>query len=271
MKVGNLCYQCIKDLAKRTLKLIGQEKEVEEFEKIVDANFRSDITPPSIANKVLSCISERFKVEDPYERVKDLELKEAKKAYMNLKEYFREDLIGSLKLSAIGNSSDFFVDGNFSNSGNFFINNPEKIEKGIYSSRNILIIGDNVSDFVFDLTLIDYLERMGKDIYYIVREKPVQNDLSVPDVKKYGFDKLFRNFLSTGTKEVGLKAEDIKGKIKELWNGDTFIIAKGMGNYETITEFACTPVTYVMKVKCEEVARSTGYPLGSYLILYEGR
>ncbi len=268
MKVGESCFECIKGLAKRTLELIGLKSEFKELEELIRKKWGSDLSPPYVANAVLKEIRERFKVEDPFRSVKDLELKRAKKAFEMLKDRFPPDLSGALKLSAIGNSSDFFMNGNFTYSDMSFFGNLEEIEEGILNSVNVLIIGDNVADFVFDLKLIEYLKSLGKEVFYTVKGEPVQNDLSIKDVERYGLYAFFTNFISTGTAEVGLTRKDLKGILKQLWEGETFVIAKGMGNYETITEFGGRPVTYVMKVKCKEVGASTGYPVGSYLALY---
>lgn len=269
MKVGESCLSCIRGLTKKTLSLIGVDDRLAgDLDKIIEENWERKATPPSIANMVLRAIKMSFKVEDPYEHIKYMELERAKEVLEKLNDISPKNLLETLKLSAMGNSSDFFLEGDFDYRNMTFFADTEKIETGLSRSERVLIIGDNVSDFVFDLGLIRYLEKNKKTIYYVVRESPVQNDLSLADVKKYGLDSLFKNFVSTGTDEVGLKREDIKGLLKELWEGETFVIAKGMGNYETISEFAERPVVYVMKVKCKEVSSSVGYPVGTYIALY---
>ncbi|MCX7856405.1 MAG: ARMT1-like domain-containing protein [Deltaproteobacteria bacterium] len=270
MKIGKSCPSCLKRLLYRVSDLLRVSEEyIAEFEELIDRNLKPDVTPPAVANRLLRAIKERLKIEDPFESVKFLELKRAMEAYEKIKDKTPDGLTEALKFSAIGNGSDFFLNGEFSSDGIHFFADMEKIEAGLSQSRSVLIIGDNISDFIFDLILIDYLENNDKKVHYLIREKPVQNDLSMVDVKKYQLTRFFKNFLSTGTDEVGLKKEDINGPLKEFWEGNSFIIAKGMGNYETLTEFAKRPITYVMKVKCEEVSRSTGYPMGTYLASYK--
>jgi uncharacterized protein with ATP-grasp and redox domains len=269
MKVGESCFQCIKGLAHKTLELIGAKDEsFREVEKFIEDNWRLDATPPSLANGLLKMIKERFNVDDPYESFKSHELMIALKTSERLQEFFPEDILGAIKFSALGNSSDFFMETDFNYEKIDFFADLEKIEKGLSESCRVLILGDNISDFIFDLKLIRYLERIGKEVYYAVKESPVQNDLSIPDLRKYGLRRFFDKFISTGDGEVGLRKEYIRGLIKELWEGETFIIAKGMGNYETLTEYSERPILYVMKVKCKEVSKSIGYPIGTYLALY---
>jgi hypothetical protein len=148
-----------------------------------------------------------------------------------------------------------------------FVGNVEKIENEIYiKGKDILILGDNVGDFIFDMPLVDYLERKGKKVYYAVREQPVQNDLSLEDVDRFGLRKMLTGIISTGTDEVGMRKEDMRETIKTLWESDATVIAKGMGNFETISEFHNDrPVVYIMKVKCPAVARAVGHNTGTYI------
>jgi len=133
------------------------------------------------------------------------------------------------------------------------------------------MIGDNTGDFIFDMPLVEYLEKKGKQVYYAVREKPVQNDLSMEDVERFGLHEIFGRIISTGTDEVGMKKEDLSGTIKALWESDAVVIAKGMGNYETISGFHNErPVIYIMKVKCPAVAYSIGQNEGTYIALTGG-
>jgi damage-control phosphatase, subfamily I len=46
------------------------------------------------------------------------------------------------------------------------------------------------------------------------------------------------------------------------------VIAKGMGNYETISEYdGERPVAYIMKAKCSSVAKALGRNVGDYIML----
>ncbi len=99
----------------------------------------------------------------------------------------------------------------------------------------------------------------------------MQNDLSMEDVHRLGLNKMHERIISTGTDEVGLKKEDIAGIVKDLWESNTTVIAKGMGNYETISAFHNErPVIHIMKVKCPAVAQAVRQDKGSYIALTGG-
>lgn len=269
MKVGNLCLSCIEGLIEKTLKLIGGgEDRIQDFKRMLYEIWAGSYSPPAIASEILRSIRREFSVYDPYIEVKEREFEEARLAFCSLKESFGDDLEGALKLSAIGNSSDYFLDSVSVKRDGFFAFDLKEIESEFIKAKDVLILGDNVSDFLFDQKLIEYAVKMGKIVYYCVKEGPAQNDLTIDDVRRFGLDKFFKNFVSTGSDSVGLSPSDLKGELKRLWEKDTFILAKGMGNYESITEFSSRPIAYVMKVKCEEVSKSVGYPLGTYLAMF---
>jgi uncharacterized protein with ATP-grasp and redox domains len=112
---------------------------------------------------------------------------------------------------------------------------------------------------------------MGKHVLYAVKEHPVQNDMSLIDVARFGAGEMRGHVISTGTDEVGIRREEMSGKIGEWWDDGSMVIAKGMGNYETISEFDHErPVVYVLKVKCRSVAETLGRGVGTYIAIAGG-
>jgi hypothetical protein len=273
MKLLNHCYGCIRGLAEKSVALSHGDGEVllQAYSKI-DNLWNGNRTPPEIANILLRFIRDRTGVYDPYLPMKTEEVKEARKALNELHGAFPGTLEGHLKLSALGNSVDFFCHDGYTMESFDFSGDVDKIVKEIYTNSNVvLILADNVGEFLFDMELIRYLEHLGKTVYYAVKEHPVQNDLSLPDVERFGFGKIFPNIISTGTDEVGIRKEDLKGKVKELWESNGIVIAKGMGNYETISEFHdARSVIHIMKVKCSTVALAVGRNVGKYIAIIGG-
>jgi uncharacterized protein with ATP-grasp and redox domains len=93
----------------------------------------------------------------------------------------------------------------------------------------------------------------------------------MPDVKRHSLEDESPHIVATGTAEVGIKIGDMQGLIKDLWESDAIVIAKGMGNYETMSEYKGErPVIHIMKVKCRAVSEEICYPLG-HLFNLEGR
>jgi len=272
MKATDYCIECLKGLALNTIELsCGDLQLFKETESIIYSLYKHRETPPEIANTVLRHIKLSTGVYDPYFQKKAMEFEKAKQAFEVLKDIYRGSLEGALKLSALGNSLDYFIhysDGFNPDNLNFQID-VDKIEEEIYiKGKEIVILGDNVGDFIFDTALVECLQDMGKQVYYVVKGHPVQNDLSWKDVEMFGFLNVNSNIISNGTDEVGMKKKHITGKIKELWESDAMVIAKGMGNYETISEYhGERPVIHIMKVKCPAVSKNLGHEIGTYLAI----
>jgi len=275
MKASDVCVDCLKGLADRTVSLSGGNKDIlARCHVLIENLYKKENTPAYIANRVLKFIKKKTGVYDPYIFVKKREFDEAKKAIDVFVNIFPKTLEGSLKLSALGNSLDFFTECRYTLSQDElkFHGDIDKIEEEIYiNGKEVLILGDNVGDFIFDMPFIETIaEEMEKEVYYAVKEHPVQNDLSMADIARYNFDRIFPNIVSTGNDEVGITPKDMKGKVKELWKSKATVIAKGMGNYETLTEHnAGRPVVYIMKVKCPAVSQSVGYEKGTYIAIYK--
>ncbi|MCX5812902.1 MAG: ARMT1-like domain-containing protein [Proteobacteria bacterium] len=271
MKAIEYCIDCLSRLAEKTLQLsYGYNRNTySHCCAIIEKLFKEGKSPPGIANEILRYIKNATGVYDPYVFLKEKELRLARKAFEQLADRFSDSLEGVIKLSALGNSLDFFTDDacGFDMKGFIFSGDMDKIENEIYiKGKDVLILGDNVGDFVFDIPLAEFLESMGKHVYYAVKEHPVQNDLSMPDALKFEFVKLFDNIISTCTDEVGIRLEEMKGKLKDLWETDAVVIAKGMGNYETISEYQSErSVIHIMKVKCPAVSKAAGYKKGTYV------
>jgi uncharacterized protein with ATP-grasp and redox domains len=232
---------------------------------LIDRLYSPLKSPTEISNQLLKFIRGQTGVADPFAAKKAMEFRQAKVAAEEFRSLFPPDLEGLLKYSCLGNSLDYF-EGSYDVSDFHFLGNVESIRERIMSAgREALLFGDNVGDFFFDLPLIRFLQSAGKNVYYAVKEAPAQNDLSMPDVELYGLRNLFPNIISTGADEVGVRKERMSGAIKALWESDALVIAKGMGNYEAISEFHDErPVIYNLKVKCKTVAEALDRNVGEH-------
>ena len=270
MKAIECCVECLKGLAEKTVRLSnGDEALLAGCYRIVEQQWNEGNTPPRIANRLLKKIKKATGHYDPYASLKAKELEEAKNAVVRLKDRFSSTLDMLIKLSALGNSMDFFTghEREFDAEGFRFFGNMDKIVEEIYiKGKDVLMLGDNVGDFLFDMALVKFLEGKGKRVHYAVKEHPVQNDLSMADAVRFGFTEMFDNIISSGTDEVGMRRDAMHGPIRDLWERDsTVVIAKGMGNYETMSEYRTErPVIHIMKVKCSAVGAAVGQQTGTY-------
>jgi damage-control phosphatase, subfamily I len=256
-------------LVDKTVALSGGANGVRDSSSaLLGGIYTGDATPPAIANVLLDHIRCRTGVWDPYATIKYREFRQALSFVRSLTGGTSVLLPGLIRLSALGNSTDFFTGGSF-DVGSFALKgNTEKAEEILLNGGNeILMLGDNMGDFVFDAPLAAFLEEQGKKVFYAVKGSPVQNDVSMEDVARHDIEDMYSSIVSTGCAHVGLARDDMAGVIERLWKGGAPVVAKGMGNFETISEFDDErQVVYIMKVKCPAVADAVQSDIGTYIV-----
>jgi uncharacterized protein with ATP-grasp and redox domains len=272
MKIKPFCRSCLKELAARVVALSGGEPAVLDSSfDLIDRFFAPDRSPTSIANPLLRHIRQQTGVHDPFKEHKAAEFRQAVAARERLSPRFEPTLEGALRSAAFGNGGDFFVDHDYDMDNFRFSGDVAKIADRVYNSRKIVILGDNIGDFVFDIPLVNLLRGSGREVFYAVKEHPVQNDLSMEEVRTFGMERMCAQIVSTGTDEVGIREEEMAGAVRACWQDGGLIIAKGMGNYETISEFDNgRPVVYIMRAKCRSVAEALGRTVGDYIAITGG-
>ncbi len=268
MKVKEPCRACLAGLIDKTALLSGADGRVKDSAcGTLDSLYTPDATPPGIANCLLEHIRRATGVYDPYATIKYRELREAVSYIQNPRRARPVSLSDHIQFSALGNSTDFFTGGSFDPDTFVLKGDIDRIANVLDDgSDEVLILGDNMGDFIFDVPLARFLEGEGKTVYYAVKGHPVQNDISMEDINRHNLHGTYPFILSTQKANVGLAKTDIAGTIERLWKGGGPVIAKGMGNFETISEFDDErQVVYIMKVKCPAVADAVHSEVGTYI------
>jgi damage-control phosphatase, subfamily I len=273
MKVKPYCLPCLKNLAKDVAIMAkADDGLLEECYALIDRRYSPEVCPPDIANEVLRIMRDGTGMNDPYRHRKAEEFDRALAAAPRVARSFSLSLEGVLKCSVMGNSVDVFMEPDYDMESFVFSGNIERIDEEIgQTGRQALIFADNIGEFFFDLPLIEHLQNRGKEIFYAVKEAPAQNDVCLADVENFGLRQWFSNFISTGADSVGIRKGEMSVQVRRLWEGDGLVIAKGMGNYETISEFDDERrVVYIMKLKCPAVAESVNGSINEYIAILGG-
>ncbi len=140
---------------------------------------------------------------------------------------------------------------------------PEKLKALIDGAESILFVGDNAGECFLDTFLLDQLP--CEKITYAVRGFPVLNDANRPDAELAGVHNYCR-LIDTGDGTPGVNLSRCSDEFMEVFNKADLIIAKGQGNYESLSDGHDTPCVFLTKVKCPVIARDIGYPVGSSVI-----
>ncbi len=236
------------------------------------------LSHPQIASRIHRRAYEMLGNPDPFKELKTLGNQQATEVCKEV----RKDLStfhDYVLASVIGNTFDYGVKGHIvdENFSVFFqrefaqgltIDDTEKIAP--LCSR-VVYLSDNCGEIVFDRLLIEYLKRQGSHVTLAVKEAPILNDATLKDAQELGLDTLV-DLLTTngGGAEIGIVMENIPDNLLNALAKCTIIIAKGMANFESLSEMDnLPPVAYLMAAKCKPVADEVGVPVGSKIALLQ--
>ena len=141
----------------------------------------------------------------------------------------------------------------------------EPLRNALEDAKEILYIGDNTAEAVFDQVLIRRL--LPRRVFFATRARPILNDITEETAREIGLD-TYATVLSSGSPIPGTDLARVTEPFRKLFDEAPVVIAKGQGNFESLSD-AGRPIFFLFKVKCEVVAALTGRAVGSS-ILYLG-
>ena len=122
-------------------------------------------------------------------------------------------------------------------------------------AKSILYLTDNAGEIAFDTLLVQELRKIGQKIIVAVKGGPIINDATMEDARYVGMHKIANKIVTTGTDAVGLIPNECSERFLEVYNSADFVLAKGMGHAETLTELQLqVPHALLLRTKCSTVA-----------------
>ena len=248
-----------------------QEEIVLEGLKIL-LNYKNYRNSPDLARQIHLTIKEKTGIKDPYIQVKKRDLEFAKNLRPSLYKFLdsRDDkLYWALKVAAAGNNLDsaIYKETDIKKAikeeldKSFEISDIDIFTEKLKSAKNILVIGDNTGETVFDKIMIEYLPQIN--ITYAVRSEPIINDVTEKEAYDSNLDEV-STIVSTGCNASGAILEDCSEEFKILFKAADRIISKRQGNYEALSEERGN-VFFLLKAKCPMIASRLEVELGSYV------
>lgn len=239
------------------------------------------LTPPELAGRIHAYIREILKNDDPYAAIK-------KNANV-----FAEQVTGRLK-KLVDNAEDPFrkavlysIAGNIIDSGISAVTSEAEIEKSIWMAENIipeidrgkelsarvdsaseiLILGDNAGEIVFDRLLLREIQKRQPNavLRYAVKSGPILNDATMEDALSAGLDSMVE-IITNGTRIPGTPLGRVAQEFKAVFDRSDLIIAKGQANFETLCGVNDPRIFFLLRAKCSVIAKLAGVTLGSFVI-----
>ncbi|OQX57310.1 MAG: hypothetical protein B5M52_07715 [Helicobacteraceae bacterium 4484_230] len=278
MTLDTACTECIINQSRRVADAIHADAElsrlltgtVMRMSKVFDPKD----SPPEAASDVYEKMAELAGKKDLYDEVKRHSSDKAKAFMPELRlriDNSQDRLLTAVKVAIAGNVIDLAAEVSFDLDEElekifdteFDYNDLEKLRTLLASSSTLLYIGDNVGEHLFDYLTIETLQKLYPKLHisYMVRGNPIINDVTMKEAKEAGFDKLC-DLVDSGVNTPGFVYGRANAHSQKLFDEADIVITKGMGNYECLSPSPRKSLAYLLKVKCNVVARSLGMEVG---------
>jgi uncharacterized protein with ATP-grasp and redox domains len=278
MNIQKECVECIYNQSKRVSSFLNVPAKIAEqidtLAKKHIENFDFQNTPPHNATPMYEDMAKLLEVDDLYATLKEEASENAKKFISTCKDKIKsatDTLEAAIKTAIAGNVIDLAaevmfdlekeIDKIFHTS--FAIDDFEKLKTKLATTKKLVYLSDNAGEEVFDKICIETLKKLYPhlEVFYFVRGKPIINDLTIEHAKKSGLDEV-AVLVDSGVPTPGYALDLANPTSKKLFYEADCIISKGMGNYECLGVMQDLPLFFLLKVKCQVVAREIGAKLG---------
>jgi len=274
------CIPCFVRQVLDSVKMTTDDEQVHEkvLREALRLASKMDLhqSPPAMAQKIHRFIRELTDVQDPYLQVKNRFNKFALKMYPDMKERIEtsvEPLETAVRLAIAGNIIDLGVKSGLAESQvertinrslteSLDMEALEEFRNATAQAKDILYLGDNAGEIVFDRLLIEQLP--CKNITFVVKAGPIINDATMQDAEMTGLTDMV-SVIDNGSDAPGTILQNCSQEFRRRFNEADLVIAKGQGNYETLSD-ADKNMFFVLKAKCPVIAQHLGCEIGCLVL-----
>ena len=274
------CIPCIVKQAYNTSKLSVKGNKNLHI-KILKAIFseiqtvNQNSSAPYLASVIQSTIKKITGNKNPYAKIKLNNYKKIKQFYPFIEKMIdgsHDRLETAIRVAIIGNIIDLAANPDFDieyeinriASSDFYLSDLAKLKNDLEKAKLILYIGDNFEEAFFDKFLIKEFHSIKT--VFAVRSIPILNDITLEDARKLKMHKICK-VIESGSKIAGTDVKKCTPEFIEYFQKADIVIAKGQGNYETLINEK-RPIYFLFKVKCDVIAKKSGYSKGKGILLY---
>ena len=274
--------ECISCVIRQTIEILYRvEKSPRKRQEIIAQVLKkiskvdiSKFNPPELTHIAHKIIHKITGIKDLYEKPKKQNNKDALELYpyaKNLVKKAQDPLLMAIRLAFAGIIIDYgaLADFNIKKTikevlqKKFAVLDYKKFKKELKKSKLLLYIGDNSGEIVFDRIFIEELVKYTK-VVFVVKSKPVLNDVLMQDAKTVGMDKVVK-VIKSGSDYAGTNPKSATKAFKKLYNKANMIIAKGQGNFETLDQEKKN-IYFMLKMKCPCLAKAHGLRKGDIIL-----
>lgn len=133
-----------------------------------------------------------------------------------------------------------------------------KIRSILKKAERIIYLGDNCGEIVLDRLALKELKKFDVDLTLVVKEEPILTDATKKDISGLGMEKIVDRIVEAPGFAVGVNLDSLSGPFGKMLRSADLIIAKGMANFESLSETDLGPIAYMLRTKCSPVANAMG-------------
>jgi len=250
----------------------------------LDRIWDDELSPPAVSAPLYHLTGRLCGCDDPFLPVKVKYTQEALRLLPDVEARILsapDPFAAAVRTAIAGNVIDFGTGGHSGEAGEggfkledileeflekpLFMDNIRELKDRAEKAGTILVIGDNAGETVFDRPLLKMLKSAA--VVYAARDVPIINDATVKDARLAGVQNEAR-LVSSGSRMPGIVLEDCSAPFRKLFEEADVIIAKGQGNFETLTELCQDGRIFMLfSVKCPVAAHHLGASMGDMMVM----
>jgi len=281
MNIDPACVECIINQSKRVASAINADEKLTQ--DIIDAvekmapGFSFEQSPPEVASSVYEKMALIAGKADLYDEVKKLSTQKAEEFVPYLEKEIldsSEPLLTATKVAVAGNVIDLAAEYAFDLNEeldkifhtDFSVNDYGLLKNKLSEASSVLYIADNAGEHVFDRIYVKTILSLYPQVslHYMTRGNAIINDVTYEEARESGFEEICE-LVNSGVNTPGFVYDRATADAQELFDKADLIITKGMGNYECLNDTKRKNLFFLLKVKCNVVARSLGREVGDII------
>ena len=291
VKLSVECIPCVLDVRSREVLMkygdawTAVNVMIELMKEYMELLISGETNVTIIATKLFRKTKQLIDDPDPYRELKHEANRNGLELYYKLRKYIRhlaprKRLRLAVRASLIGNSLDLGVSGYEPPSTRELLGLVDSIE--VVGENNIGLLKDvrgklvvylldNAGEAALDRLLADELRALGAYVIGIVKSGSFQNDITEDEIDELSLKESFDEIIGTGSDASSIFFDEINNKARQVLEEADLIVSKGMAHYEYLSDYETNDkdgktVLYMLKAKCNPVARNLGVEKGSYVL-----
>lgn len=140
------------------------------------------------------------------------------------------------------------------------------MRKKVEGAAKVLYLLDNCGEDVLDSLLVREIKALGPKVIGVVKGEAILTDVTREDAVRSGIDREFDDLITTGVFAVGVDVERMGDRLRREMAEADLVIAKGMANFEALGDQVRGPTAFLMRAKCDPVAKAVGARKGDNVV-----